>query len=197
MRRRAFLGGVLATSLAGCTSQSEMSKDYTAELDAPALGTRDAPSTIEVFTDYSCHYCRDYVLQVFPTVRAKLVRPGDALYVHYDFPFLDEWSWKIAYVARWIQAEHGISSYWVFHPNIYASFGEYSVETIARVASQATGADVTPTTVQEVIAAKTYRETILAEKQYGEQEYDVSGTPYVFVDGKRVKPSYQAIANAV
>lgn len=199
MHRREFVtaAAITGASLAGCVGTDAGPEDgVSQELPIPYQGGDGVP-VVRAFTDYGCHHCARYTLQEYPKIYKKLVVPGKVEYRHYDFPLpVSEWSFKVAYASRWIQANHGVESYWLFHPAIYAAFGDYSIDVIVATAERATGEDVGDE-IRSAIEDEAYRGTILKEKEIGEDRYDVGGTPYVFVDGTRVKATADGVISAL
>ena len=51
-----------------------------------ALGSPDAPVTIEEFSDFQCPYCRLYVMQTLPLIKEMYIETGLVRYVVRDFP---------------------------------------------------------------------------------------------------------------
>src|SRR5665213_747207 len=49
-------------------------------------GSPSAPLTLELYTDYECPACRDFYLNVLPSVINDFVKTGKLRLVHRDFP---------------------------------------------------------------------------------------------------------------
>jgi protein-disulfide isomerase len=62
---------------------------YTAA-EGTAMGDPNAKAKIEIFEDYTCSACKVYSDSVEPQVIQDLVDTGQAYYVFYQFPFLDD-----------------------------------------------------------------------------------------------------------
>jgi protein-disulfide isomerase len=114
---------------------------------ANALGHAEAPITLGYFADLQCPYCRDFSLQVLPSIIQRWVRPG-TLRVHYRAlqaatgdanVFVAQ---QVAVLAAGKQAKA-----WHFAETFYAEQGEensgYVTDAYLRgVASQIAGLDL-------------------------------------------------------
>ena len=52
----------------------------------PTLGSNDAPLTIVEFSDFQCTYCRQFHLQVFPSLKQEYIDTGLVRFIHKDLP---------------------------------------------------------------------------------------------------------------
>ena len=59
-------------------------------VDGTNMGDPNAKAKIEIFEDYTCSACKVYTETVEPQVIKELVDTGQAYYVFYQFPFLDD-----------------------------------------------------------------------------------------------------------
>ena len=58
----------------------------TGSMDAKALGSKNAPITIEVFEDFQCPACRNFFETSLKQVIDDYVTPGKVYLIHRDFP---------------------------------------------------------------------------------------------------------------
>jgi protein-disulfide isomerase len=58
----------------------------TGSIDAKALGSKNAPITIEVFEDFQCPACRNFYETSLKQVIDNYVTPGKVYLIHRDFP---------------------------------------------------------------------------------------------------------------
>jgi protein-disulfide isomerase len=58
----------------------------TGSMDAKALGSKNAPITIEVFEDFQCPACRNFYETSLKQVIDNYVTPGKVYLIHRDFP---------------------------------------------------------------------------------------------------------------
>lgn len=100
------LSGLLLPLLSAGTSQNTSatkSSAPTQDLTAlKAAGSRDAPITIEVFSDYQCPQCRIFYLDTARQLMQTYIPAGKVYYVHRDFPLSMHSHSREA--ARWANA---------------------------------------------------------------------------------------------
>lgn len=82
-------GGVRGTNPSDPNAVQEVDiKDVSTD-DSPFIGNRDAPTTVAVFFDYQCPFCREFELSVTPELMSY-VTSGKTKIVFKDFHFLGE-----------------------------------------------------------------------------------------------------------
>jgi protein-disulfide isomerase len=175
-----------------CTIEDEPS---VSELPAPALGSDDASVTVAAFEDFSCPHCATYSLEVLPEIRAEYVETGVARYEHHDFPIpVDErWSWQAASAARGVQDETDDATFFEYAHDLFENQDAYAAGLLTDLANDvgAPGCAIQADALNE-----TYRPVLEADRQLG-IDRGVEGTPAVFVAGRPVRPTYDAIAAAI
>src|SRR4051812_16106737 len=67
--------------------------------DGEALGSADAPVTLEEYADLQCPFCREFTATVLPTVVRDYVRTGKVRIVFRNLAFIGPDSLKAARVA--------------------------------------------------------------------------------------------------
>jgi protein-disulfide isomerase len=207
--RRAVLAGAGAglAGLAGCTGNatpagvsaagdcSIESEPTVSELPPPVAGDPEADVTVMVFEDFACPHCRDYHLDVYPTVAEEYVASGQIRYEHHDLPIpVDErWSWWVASAARGVQDTVGDAAFFEFAALAFERQPEFSMAAVAEMA-EAVGAD--PCAVQTDAANESYRPVLEADRELS-QEMGVSGTPGAFVNGQSVPATVEGLRTAI
>ena len=200
-RRRALLGigGLTASTLAGClggaSSSSSGSGDSGSEntLPTPVQGDPQASTTVTVFEDFACPHCQTYVLDVLPTVASQYIEPGKIRYEHYDFPVVNETSWRAASAARAVQKRTGAKQFFTYAKALYENQSSLGPETYASLAEEM---DLDGSAVRKAAENQAHRSTVSANKQTGEDR-GVQGTPTVFVGDTTVDPTVEAISSAI
>ena len=203
-RRFLTLGGTGAviglTGLAGCSSNgsspSECSGEQRTDVKPPAIGTTDAPHTVEVFSDYACSHCATFELAELPDIFSNLVQPGQLIYVHRDFPLpISKWSWLIPNVARAVQQSIGIEAYIGFNEAIYRNQEQYSEDLVS---SKAVEVGLERSRVQDILSNQPYCSAIKADRERA-QEFGIEGTPTAVVDGSTIVkgPTFEKIEQAI
>lgn len=173
--------------------------------DGLSLGDPSAPVTIDVFEDFQCPACRNFTESTEPLIIQNLVATGKARYVFHNYPFLDDQ----AVAKESDQAANAAicaseqDKFWEMHSALYANWngenqGAFSNRRLQAIA-ESLGLNMEA--FNSCFNANKYEAEIQADLDLGEQ-WGVSGTPTVFVNGQRVGapgqvPSYEEIANAV
>jgi protein-disulfide isomerase len=176
----------------GCTVEDEPT---VSALPAPTLGAGDADVTVVAFEDFACPHCATYSLEVVPRLRSEYVEPGVVSYAFRDFPIpVDErWSWQVASAARGVQDEVDDAAFFEYAHALFENQGSFSAELVTELANDvgAPGCAVRTDAVNE-----TYRPVVEADRRRA-VDRGAQGTPAVYVDGRSVAPTYDAIADAV
>jgi protein-disulfide isomerase len=175
--------------------------------DGLSLGDPDAPATIDVFEDFQCPACRNFTESTESVIIENLVATGKARYVFHNYPFLDGDSvgsnGESDQAANASLCANEQDKFWEMHGTIYANWngenqGAFSNRRLQAMA-ESIGLDMEA--FNSCFEAKKYETEIQADFDLGKQ-MGVSGTPTVFVNGRKVGqanqvPSYQEIADAV
>jgi protein-disulfide isomerase len=205
--RRAYLGAVAGVGLgasAGClgggggggTSDCEIEDEpAVSSLPTPTLGPSDAEVTVAAFEDFACPHCATYSLEVFPDLRTEYVETGVVRYEFHDFPIpVDErWSWQAASAARGVQDETDDATFFEYTHALFENQNDYSPATITDLANDVGAPGCA---IQADALTETYRPVIEADRQRA-IDRGAQGTPAIFVAGRSVSPSYDAIASAI
>ena len=176
----------------GCTIEDEPT---VAELPAPTLGPSDAAVTVQAFEDFACPHCATYSLEVFPDIRAEYVETGVVRYEFHDFPIpVDErWSWQAASAARGVQDEMDDATFFEYAHALFENQGDFSAGLITDLADDAGAPGCA---IQADAVNETYRPVLEADRQRA-VDRGAQGTPAVYVAGRAVSPTYDAIAGAI
>jgi protein-disulfide isomerase len=178
----------------GDTDCDLSARETVQSLPAPSMGPDDAGVTIMAFEDFACPHCRTYHLEEFPSVESELVGDG-VRYEHHDLPIpvSEQWSWAAAGAARAVQDGVDDAAFFDYASALFENQNSYSMSLVQSLADD-TGADGC-----DVRAAATngrYRPVLEADRQRG-IEMGVEGTPTVFVNGRQVNATFDAIRQAV
>ncbi|HEX5828565.1 MAG TPA: thioredoxin domain-containing protein [Candidatus Limnocylindrales bacterium] len=85
-----------------------------------ALGSAEAPLTLEVWADYQCPYCRQMAVEVEPWLQQNYIAPGKVRLVYRDLAFLGPESLDAAVVARYAATQ---GKFWEMHGVLYGGQG--------------------------------------------------------------------------
>jgi len=158
----------------------------TALADGHALGSSDAPVTVEVWADYQCPYCARFSAEVEPQIIEDYVTDGKVRLVFRDLAFLGDESRWAAVAARLAEQQ---DRFWPFHDYLFANqlgenTGSFSVERLQQIA---TAAGLDRTTFDAGLAlepARTLFAQIQSESETDAGKLGIHATPSVVVDGK-------------
>lgn len=159
----------------------------------PSAGDEKATVKIVEFGDYKCPACRYFTTQVFPDLKKEYIDTGKAEFHYAHFPFLADDSYRAATFAETVHQELGEEMFWKVNESLFSKQKDpkheredYMVESflISLLEEFAPPGDVKKVT--EAFRQNLHSESAAAQKQLG-QKSGVSGTPSVFVNGKRVE----------
>jgi protein-disulfide isomerase len=104
------------------------------------LGSPSAPITLEVYTDYQCPHCREFYLDVLPSLTKEFIATGKVRLIHRDFRLPQFQFSKTA--TRYANAAGQIGKYDVVARQLFETQPEWSQNgdvdgTVAKVLSPA------------------------------------------------------------
>ncbi|MFJ5763400.1 DsbA family protein [Neobacillus sp. NPDC093182] len=158
----------------------------------PFLGEESAPVSIVEFGDYKCPNCKNFADNVVPLIVKEFVDTGKAKFYYFHYPFINVDSERTAKFSEAVYHELGNEKFWEFHELIYDKqpedtryetidvfTEEFLTETLEEMASE-----------EEVKKVVAYFGTKAPEDAWESDEslggkLGVSGTPTIFVNGKR------------
>jgi protein-disulfide isomerase len=157
--------------------------------DGHALGSADAPVTVEVWADYQCPYCALFSTQVEPQLVAQYVASGQVRLVFRDLAFLGEESRWAAVAARLAEEQ---DAFWPFHDYLFANqlgenVGGFSVDRLQEIAGRV-GLDREAFDAGlELDAARATFAEIRAGFEADASRLGIRSTPTIVVDGAVVE----------
>jgi protein-disulfide isomerase len=105
----------------------------------PALGSADAPVTIELYSDFGCPYCQRHDRDVEPELIAQYVESGQARIEWYDVPFQGPASVQLAVAARAAERQ---DRFWEYKDAVFATDGRDASDERLREFAVTAGLDV-------------------------------------------------------
>lgn len=166
------------------------------------IGSADAPSEVTIYEDAQCPICAQFEAAVGEQLKTA-VDDGKVRVVYHMVSFLDrastnEYSSRATNAAFAVLDQEGAESFRAFHELLFANQpaeggpGPDDDQLIAwAVQAGADEAKITP-----MIKDKVYEQYIVNATD-AMSKNDVTGTPTVFVDGKKVDGSVQDSINAI
>lgn len=158
----------------------------------PYLGEESAPVSIVEFGDYKCPNCKNFADNVVPLIVKEFVDSGKAKFYYFHYPFINVDSERTAKFSEAVYHELGNDKFWEFHELIFDKqpedtryetidvfTEEFLTKTLEEIASE-----------EEVKKVVAYFDTKAPEEAWKSDEalggkLGVSGTPTIFVNGKR------------
>ncbi|WHX99742.1 DsbA family protein [Neobacillus sp. DY30] len=178
--------------LANNQDSEDTAKEEIDYANQPFLGEEDAPVSIVEFGDYKCPNCKNFADNVVPLIVKEFVDTGKAKFYYFHYPFINVDSDRTAKFSEAVYHELGNEKFWEFHELIFDKQPEDTryetidvfteellTETLEEIASK-----------EEVKKVVTYFDTKAPEEAWKSDEalggkLGVSGTPTIFVNGKR------------
>jgi protein-disulfide isomerase len=153
---------------------------------APALGTAGAPVAIVVFSDLQCPHCKGEA----EMLRQNLIKnyPTQVRLYFKDFPLtsLHPWAKAAAIAGRCVYSQKN-DAFWDYHDWIFAHQDSLTPENLKdQILGWAKGAkDIDAVKLNACIESKSTEAEVDAEIAQG-QELNISGTPTIFINGRRI-----------
>lgn len=157
------------------------------QVDGRALGPTDAKVVVESYEDFQCSACAGYSSSIEPLIIQNYVDTGKIRYVFRHYPFLDDRSTikesDQAANASMCALDQG--RFWDYHAILFANFGEAAgAYSERRLQAYAQSLDLNMTAFNACYKDKQFNNDIQQDIADG-NALGVSGTPTVFVNGKR------------
>jgi len=177
------------------------------QADGLSLGDPNAPVTIDVFEDFQCPACQRFTENTEPLVIQNLVATGKARYVFHNYPFLDgnsvDSSGESDQAANASMCANEQGKFWEMHSTLYANWNGENQGAFSsrRLQAMAESLRLDVDAFNSCFSLNKFEAELQADFDLGGL-MGVSGTPTVFVNGRRVGQansvaSYQEIAEAV
>ena len=168
--------------------------------DGFALGSPDAPVTVEVWEDFQCRFCQRFTFEIEPAIVEQYVESGDVRLVFRNLAFLgNELHW--AALAASLAADQ--NRFWPFHDYLFTNFqgmesGGFNLDRLLEM-GEASGLDM-----DEFRAGLTLEKArerfaqIQDESQRDATALGINATPTVTVNGVPLQaPDFATVAAAI
>ena len=179
----ALSGLVLPGLSAGPAQSSSASKSAAPAQDLTVLkaaGSRDAPITIEVFSDYQCPQCKVFYLDTARQLMQSYIPAGKVYYVHRDFPLSMHSHSREA--ARWASAAAIAGVFQSTEETLYSKQDQWGstgkIEDV--LAAALSPADMKKVRTIEATQGAQIDAAIAKDMALGESR-GVNGTPSIYV----------------
>ena len=151
------------------------------------LGNPDAPVTIIEFGDYQCPGCGVFASRVKPMLKQRYIDTGKASFVFYDFPIVSIHAHAFL-AARAARCAEDQGKFWEYHDLIFARAPDWSTERNAEKTfiDLAALVGLDQEAFASCVQSDKHADLVSANSALGDK-LGVSGTPTLFVNGKRVQ----------
>ncbi len=180
--RRAVMGG---TALALALSLSPLgmaARAGTGEVPGDVgIGDMDAPITVIEYFSLTCPHCRTFHRITYPKIKSAYVETGKVRYVMRDFP-LNLPALHAAMLARCAGPER----YFAFVDTLFDAFDDWARSSDYMEALTEIGeiGGIGRPRFEACLEDRALEDRIYGSIQTGQEEYGVSGTPTLVVNGR-------------
>ena len=161
------------------------------------MGDPNAPVTVEVWADYQCPYCRDFVMGPEAQLKKTLIPEGKVKLVYRNFAFIGQESVDAAAAAYCAQDQ---GRFWDYNYKLFSeqgaeNSGTFSKANLIRFASDL-GLNVAQ--FRSCLDSGKYLSKVQADTQDGRAK-GVRATPTIFVNGEKIEglPSYEQLVQVI
>ncbi len=146
------------------------------------LGNREAPITIVEYASLTCPHCATFHSSVLPKLKTDWIDSGKAKLVYRDFP-LDGVALRAAVIAQCMPADR----YFAFLDVLYKGQEQWatSPDPAAAISRLARLGGMGQEQIDACVANKSIEEAILQTRIEGSEQLRISGTPSIYVNGRR------------
>ena len=192
-----LVGLVLPALLSAGPAQNSAASKAAAIQDMTALkamGSHEAPITIEVFSDYQCPYCTQWHDSTYKPLMAAYPGKIRLIYRNYPLPFHQN-----AYMsAEAALCANDQNAYWQYHDALFANNDQLNNQAGTVVDNSfyvnlAGTLGMDTTTFSTCLSTQKYKQAVQSDLDYANSlppdsdgSAAVSGTPTFFINGYRV-----------
>lgn len=176
-------------------SGKDKDKDEAVEIDykgQPYLGEESAPVQIIEFGDYKCPVCKSFEENFFPAIQSELIDNGKAQFYFMNYSFINVDSTRSAKFAETVNQKLGNDTFWKFHELLF----DKQPEDVKYEKEDVFTDKFLEDTLKEIVSDKEAQKVVSAFKSDETEELwntdmelarelGVTGTPSLFVNGKR------------
>lgn len=149
------------------------------------LGEADAPVTVVEYSSLTCPHCANFHQMTVPGLKEKYVKTGKVRYVIREFP-LDRLAFAAAAIARCADKK----KYFPFITALYKNQPNWTKgdgNAAQRLFDMAKQVGFTQETFNACLGNKEVIDHIQESRRQGSEDFGVSSTPTIFVNGKKLE----------
>lgn len=153
--------------------------------DDPVMGDADAPVTLIEFSDYECPFCGRFFSDTLPQIKSEYIDTGKAKLVYRDFPLsFHPRAMPAAIAAECVDELADDETYFEYHDLVFENQDSLS-DSDLRGYAQSVGVDLGAWDSCFADEDGSMEAEVKQDLKDG-QAAGVSGTPTVFVNGKKI-----------
>lgn len=153
------------------------------------LGDKDAKVTIIEYASMTCPHCARFHGAVLPELKKKYIDTGKANYIFREFP-LDDLALIVAMLARCVEGD----TYFAFLDILFKQQRKWAAAPKAELTKLSKQVGISSEAFDKCISNQDVLNGISWERDRAKNDFDVSATPTVFVNGEKTTGSLEAIS---
>jgi protein-disulfide isomerase len=153
-------------------------------VDAPVVGSADAPVTIKSFSEFQCPYCADFYTKTYPELKSKYVDTGKVKFVFYEFPIeqIHPLSIKASEAARCAYEQGRYEDYAML---LYSRQSQWTKAGPSKFKDYARELGLNMDEFNNCLNSGAMKNIIIKEIEEG-KKLQISGTPTFFINDRRI-----------
>lgn len=159
--------------------------------DDAVLGDPDAPVTIVEFSDFQCPYCRSFFNETLPQIISNYVDTGKVKIIYRDFPLSGHAQASLAAQAAECarSAAGSDEAYYTLHDWLFENTAAWSGQDTASELFITAAQSELSVDIRTCLESGEMEDEVNADMMAG-RGYGVSGTPSLFINGKKIVGAY-------
>jgi len=186
---------IFGSGISGKNSDGETPQEQAVDVKniktegVPFIGDVNAPTTVAIYSDFECGFCKQFEQNVVPKLIESYVSTGKTKILFKDFQFLSEDSTTIAVYARAVFATHPEQFYdWykaVYEAQDTAPGGFGNLASVSALTKTIDGIDVVK--VEKLMNDKKaeFTAAVAADRAEG-ASFGINGTPTIIVGKEKL-----------
>ncbi len=186
-------------------SQQQVSKPAEAATDLPAeyiarnvKGAADAAVVVTEFSDFECPYCKTFAQTTQRQLEDEYVKTGQVRFEYKHFP-LPQHNPSATFAALAAECAADQGKFWEMQQYLFQEAGKQGTNTFTqtRLKAMAEALELNTGDFNQCLSNQEHAKTVQDNIREG-QQLVVTGTPTIYVNGKKVEnPSYAEIKAAI
>ena len=148
-----------------------------------AIGSETAPITIVEYASMTCHFCAEFSVKTFPTLKERYIDTGKVRYIMREFPF-DPLAAGAAMLARCIDKD----KYYPLIETLFEQQPKWRVQNpLQPLFDIAKQAGFTKESLDACLSNQELLNGIEEVRKRGAEQFKVNSTPTFFINGERLQ----------